>query len=596
MGDITGDGSAVSGLGGPKGYGETALPRGDEGFAQVDVSAVFEDGFVIDGVSYAGDDLYISTDGFVTFGSGAAALPSDPADLTMPFLAPFMADIDTRLDGEGTESGQIWMDVDTAADCVTITWDDVGFYRRNASLTNTFQLQLFDRGNGAMDVVFRYDSVEWTAGDLQGGWGGLGGSPAKMGYRMDTTGAVTYFGPSGDEGGLLDLPTSLGNTGEPGLFVFRLGGVPVPIKGGTASDTIFGTAGDDTIQALNGDDLLMGSLGADEMNGGKGLDTVDFLGAPAAVTVDFAHASTNRGWAEGDTFIAIENLRGSAFGDKMMGSSDANGFDGAAGSDSLNGRGGDDTLIGNDGHDTLLGVAGADQIDGGNGNDTVKGGKGDDTITGGMGSDTLRGDVGNDSVAGNDGDDTAFGAGGNDTLTCGAGADVLNGQAGNDSVDGGAGGDSVTGGKGDDRLFGGAEADGGIDTLRGDGGNDVLYGGVADDFVYGDAGDDLAAGGAGNDTLTGGSGADLFQHMGTATEGRDTITDYDPDAGDVLWFGINGANASRFTVTFQNLSGSGVLDAVISYDPTGQVIWVVEDARNLTEIIVQSNSLRFDLL
>ena len=159
MGEISGDGTAVQGLGGASGYGETALARGDEGFVQGDISAVFEDGIVIDGVTYAGNDLFISTDGFVTFGSGVASLPADPASLTMPFLAPFMADIDTRLDGEGAESGQIWLDVDTVQDCVTITWEDVGFYRRNATFTNTFQLQLFDRGNGSMDVVFRYDSI-----------------------------------------------------------------------------------------------------------------------------------------------------------------------------------------------------------------------------------------------------------------------------------------------------------------------------------------------------------------------------------------------------------------------------------------------------
>lgn len=596
MGDITGDGSAVSGLGGPKGYGETALARGDEGYAQVDVSAVFEDGFVIDGVTYDGDALFISTDGFVTFGSGVASLPSNPANLNVPFIAPFMADIDTRLDGEGSESGQVWMDVDTANDCVTITWDDVGFYRRNASLTNTFQLQLFDRGDGAMDVVFRYDSIEWTAGDLQGGWGGLGGTPAMMGYRMDTSGAVTYFGPSGDEAGLLDLPTSLGNTGVPGLFVYRLGGAQVPIKGGTASDTIFGTAGDDTLQALGGDDLMMGSLGADEMNGGKGLDTVDFLGAPQAVKVDFAHANTNSGWAEGDSFVAVENLRGTLFADTLMGGSEANWFDGAAGDDSLNGRGGADTLDGNDGHDTLIAVAGDDVINGGKGDDSVKGGKGDDVLSGALGDDTLRADAGNDSAEGGDGSDTLFGAAGNDTLSGGAGNDVVQGQTGSDDLNGGAGDDSLKGGNDNDTVQGGTEADGGADTLRGGAGNDLLYGGVADDFIYGDAGNDLLAGGAGDDVLTGGAGADLFQHMGITSEGRDTVTDYDAGEGDVLLFGINGANASRFTVTYQNISGGGVLDAVISYDPTGQVIWVVEDARNLTEIIVQSNSLRFDLV
>jgi hypothetical protein len=39
---VTGSGTMVSGLGGPTGYGETALPRNDDGSTSVDISAVFE--------------------------------------------------------------------------------------------------------------------------------------------------------------------------------------------------------------------------------------------------------------------------------------------------------------------------------------------------------------------------------------------------------------------------------------------------------------------------------------------------------------------------------------------------------------------------
>ena len=92
MGTITGDGTAVTGLGGAAGYGETALARGDEGFVQVDVSAVFELGFALGGVLYSGEALFISTDGFVSFGAGVSALPANPATLEVPFLAAFMAD------------------------------------------------------------------------------------------------------------------------------------------------------------------------------------------------------------------------------------------------------------------------------------------------------------------------------------------------------------------------------------------------------------------------------------------------------------------------------------------------------------------------
>ena len=67
MGTITGNGTAQTGLGGAAGYGETALPRNDDGTSQADVSAVFEDGFLLNGVTCDASELFISTDGFVTF-------------------------------------------------------------------------------------------------------------------------------------------------------------------------------------------------------------------------------------------------------------------------------------------------------------------------------------------------------------------------------------------------------------------------------------------------------------------------------------------------------------------------------------------------
>ncbi|MDZ7906718.1 MAG: hypothetical protein U5N55_13835 [Cypionkella sp.] len=133
MGAITGNGQAQTGLGGAAGFGEVALARSDSAAFVVDTSAVFENGFSLGGVSYAANALFVSTDGFLTFGAAPTGdYFNSPSSLSTPFIAAFMADIDTRLDGEGTESGPIWVDVDALADVVTITWQDVGFYRRNA--------------------------------------------------------------------------------------------------------------------------------------------------------------------------------------------------------------------------------------------------------------------------------------------------------------------------------------------------------------------------------------------------------------------------------------------------------------------------------
>ncbi len=632
MGEITGDGTAVNGLGGPSGFGETALPRGDEGFAQVDVSAVFEDGFVIDGVSYGADDLFISTDGFITFGTGVSAMPSNPSSLPMPFIAPFMADIDTRIDGEGTESGQVWVDIDTAQDCVTITWEDVGFYRRNATYTNTFQLQLFDRGNGAMDVVFRYDSIEWTSGDLQGGTGGSGGTPATIGYRMDASGAVVYIGASGDEGDLLALPDTNGNTGVPGLFVFRLGGSPAPIKGGTGADTLFGTAGSDTIQGLGGNDALMGSSGADKMDGGGGTDQANFSGSTSGIIIDLLAPEYNSGWAEGDKYISIESFVGTSSPDEIYGDAANSTFDGAGGNDVLDGQSGNDTLFGNKGDDTVIGGNGNDLLEGNSGDDKGKGGDDDDWLSGGTGNDSLLGENGNDLIDGNEDSDTLFGGNGDDTMHGGAANDTLKGQNGIDSLDGGGGADSILGGNsgdwlyggnddsdthdtirgggGDDFIFGGFGTDsligeagndsisggGGTDNIYGKGGNDTLLGGDGKDFLQSDGGNDLLWGGGDNDTLTGGPGLDLFKHSGGASDGTDLITDYKSNQGDVLVFGLAGATAAQFSLSYRQSSGGSEEDVFITYVPTGQVLWILEDGEGLTDIAVQSGSSSFMLL
>lgn len=651
MGEITGTGQAVSGLGGAAGFGETAIARADESVTRVDVSAVFEQGFTLAGVTYAADALYISTDGLISFGAGVSGVQSGLGAIAAPFFAIFHADIDTRLDGEGAESGGIWLDVDPIADCVTITWDHVGFYRRNASLVNTFQIQLFDRGNGGFDLVFRYQDITWTSGDLQGGWGGLGGAAALIGLSTGPGGSVVTPPASGIEAALLALGQSLGNTGITGLWSWQFR-QPSIITGTTLADTLAGTGLNDTLLGLAGDDLLRGSAGADVLNGGLGQDRADYGLAPAAIRLDLGLPANNLGQALGDQFLSIESFAGSAFADTLIGAGAADwllgqaGHDlllGGAASDTLYGGLGDDRLNGGAGHNRLLGEAGNDTLDSGAGNDSLYGGGGDDLLTagegqdqvlGGDGADVLHGLGGNDflsgagladgadSLYGGAGADVLVGGTGNDLLSGGDGADLLQGEADQDLLFGGAGADTLVGGAASDDLRGGSENDqlqggsgndtlaggDGADLLQGEGDADLLLGGAGDDWLWGGLGaDDLRggtendslSGGGGDDRLTGGTGADQFRHLGGSAEGSDLILDFAHSQGDRLWFGLAGATRADFLVESLLLPGlgqAGVADLRVTHIASGQVIWTIVDGSAEAAVLVQSTMNSFDLL
>ena len=581
VGEITGNGTAQSGLGGAAGYGEIALTRADEGAFAIDVSAVFENGFTIAGTSYASTALFVATDGFLTFGTAPIGLPTDPSSqITSPFIAPFLADIDTRLDGEGSESGPIWVDIDPIGDVVSITWQDVGFYRRNADLTNTFQIQLFDRGAAGMDVVLRYEKILWTAGDLQGGWGGNGGNPAFIGYRFAPSGAANTLSASGNEAALLDFPTTLGNTNIAGLWVLN---VPQtgPATGGISpaaslgADLLFGGAGADTLSGLAGDDTLLGDLGADLLDGGDGFDWTSYANASAGIYFNFTNLALNTGPAAGDSFVSIEAVIGSAFNDQLIGNAADNGLQGGAGHDHLWGGNGQDSLWGGTGDDTLDGGAGADFLDGGDGFDMASYASGDmflldlatpsrntgaaagdllaniEGILGSMGRDTIAGDALANYLSGGAGDDLIFGRDGDDLLTGDAGNDTLDGGAGADQLFGGAGLDfvsyadastalevdlliqSLNSGAAFGDLFYDIEGIIGTefaDTIRGSNGPDWIEGGNGHDYLVGRDGDDEIFGGAGNDTMEGGAGADGF-FGGTGT---DTVTYANAKRGQVI--------------------------------------------------------------
>ncbi len=137
------------------------------------------------------------------------------------------------------------------------------------------------------------------------------------------------------------------------------------LTGRGGDDVLSALGGDDTLNGGTGNDLLFGGTGGDALFGGAGIDTASYSSAAAGVSADLNAGGGSLGEADGDTYSSIENLRGSSFGDVLVGNDEAN---------TLNGRGGNDTLTGGAGNDILTG---------GNGNDlfVFNTGDGVDVIT-----------------------------------------------------------------------------------------------------------------------------------------------------------------------------------------------------------------------
>lgn len=349
------------------------------------------------------------------------------------------------------------------------------------------------------------------------------------------------------------------------------------IFGAFGNDVLIGGEGDDSLYGGEGVDQLIGGLGADVFNGGGGEDSAVYSTAESGAMVDLSTGLGGSGTsAEGDTYISIENIIGSAFDDYLIGDDERN--DITAGN-------GNDYIFGGDGSiDYLYGNGGDDTIDGGNSLDYINGGAGADTLTGGEGGDLfdynqfgeMNGDIiidfalgtdrldftsfiywegvlpiyiGNAEFSGQRGE-IRFEISGNDTLIqldsdgdgtaneyltllnyteelyyVGAGdiygVSTINGDENNNSFYGSDLKELFYGLDGDDTIYarGGddyVDAGAGDDRVYGGQGNDDLTGGDGVDYLYGEAGDDILRGEAGTNYLTDEEGQNVFLLSGGA--------------------------------------------------------------------------------
>ncbi|HWT13733.1 MAG TPA: nidogen-like domain-containing protein [Allosphingosinicella sp.] len=219
----------ITGLGGPAGFGEGVLPTSDDGFSGfISLASIFPTGIDFFGRTYTG--IYVNNNGSITFTEGLAAFTPTAitGDTSTPIIAPFWADVDTRGTGTGTSPGgtsagtnRVYYDLDATKGKVIVTWDDVGYYQNHTDKKNAFQLVITRTGEGDFNFEFRYENVDWVAGDESGGSGGLGGTGARAGYSAGD--GINFFElpASGNETELLALETS-SNVDTPGLWVFKV--------------------------------------------------------------------------------------------------------------------------------------------------------------------------------------------------------------------------------------------------------------------------------------------------------------------------------------------------------------------------------------
>jgi len=320
-------------------------------------------------------------------------------------------------------------------------------------------------------------------------------------------------------------------------------------------DVLVGGNGDDRLIAGAGNDILKGGGGRDHLEGGSGIDTVDYSAAPTGVWARLA-GGPSYGEADGDTFVGIENVTGSEFGDLIVGNSGANLLRGLNGDDVLDGGEGDDRLEGGHGNDRLGGSEGADTMIGGVGDDEYRIDNVGDVVveTAGQGIDlvwsyissyvlganveNLRLSLGASDGTGNALDNDIGGTFGDNVLDGGIGVDTLVGYQGNDTyyVDnpfdvvrehGGEGSDAVRTSvsyaltPGSDVEYLATMSHSGTEAIN-------LTGNANGNIVQGNDGANQIAGGDGRDELFGGGGTDrfLFDTAPNAASNMDVVTDF----------------------------------------------------------------------
>ena len=216
-------------------------------------------------------------------------------------------------------------------------------------------------GNDSFDGGEGDDDLYGDAGD-DDLLGGAGDDILHGGEGLDHVegdhGRDRLFGDAGDD----DLDGGLGKDilqGGAGDDLLSGGADADSLSGGDGDDTLTDDAGNDVMDGGAGDDLIMAGAGAgnDTFSGVAGTDTVNYSTAVAGIVADLGKGvavslALDAGIGR-DRLATIENIEGSDFDDRLIGSGGANELNGGDGNDTIDGGCGVDQLTGSVGDDVF---------------------------------------------------------------------------------------------------------------------------------------------------------------------------------------------------------------------------------------------------
>lgn len=393
----------------------------------------------------------------------------------------------------------------------------------------------------------------------------------------DGTASAKVSGKGGDDviAGSLGVDTLRGDEGDDVLN--GLGGND-RLEGGIGNDTLDGMSGDDRVFGGDGSDRIEGGAGRDYLDGGAGVDSLSYESAAAGVVVSLAitGAQNTRG-AGVDAVSGFENIRGSAFDDRLTGDNGSNVISGLDGADVMIGLFGDDAYYVDDAGDRVVEKAY-------DGYDTVYAGI-DYALSAHVEALTLTGRASIDAT-GNALDNVLTGNAGANRLNGGDGADTMIGKGGNDIYHVSSAGDVVVeqAGEGHDLVIASVSFDLNgthVEDLRLVGsGHLVGKGNAYANNIRGNAGNNTLWGGDGNDVLTGGAGIDNFVFDTPLGAGNvDRITDFSVTDDSISLFrssfgALGGSNGSLAFGAFQTGAVALEADDRILYDgATGNIFY-----------------------